>query len=211
MFRKVAYVAIPLFIAFFVLITSIFKSAAVVYDFGDKAAHFNTGGVVLGDNEINIEYPLVYPGRILPDHFLWPVKALRDKTWLTLTTNDSREAELLLLLADKRAASAKVLFDKGEVDLGYGVLAKAERYLEDASKKEIENRTGGIDTNVFLDRLAKASLKHVEIIKQVGVNAPENVKPQLKVLEEIPSKTYEDAMHALNEKGLQCPNNPFDR
>ncbi|MBN1169369.1 hypothetical protein JXA63_05795 [Candidatus Woesebacteria bacterium] len=209
MLRKVAYVAVPLFIAFFVLLTSIFKSAAVVYDFSDEAAHFPTDGIVLGDNDINIEYPLVYPGKILPDHFLWPVKAMRDRAWLFLTTNDSREAELLLLLADKRLASAKVLFDEGKADLGYTVLTKAEKYLEEASQKEMQNRKEGIDTSMCLERLARASLKHLQVIKEVSLNAPEDAQPQLKSLEKMPHEVYEDTLHALNEKGMQCPQNPF--
>jgi hypothetical protein len=128
-----------------------------------------------------------------------------------LTTNDSRKAELLLLLADKRAASAKVIFDKGDADQGYTVLTKAEKYLEKASKKEIENRGCGIDTVVFLQRLASASLKHIQVIREVSKNAPEDAKPNLKRLEEIPMRSYEEAMHAMNEEGVECPENPFSK
>lgn len=212
MLRKVVLLSVSLFVAFFVLTASIFKSAAVVYDFNEGTAHFHNGSEnVLGDTDVNIDYMLAYPGKILPDHFLWPMKAFRDRVWLILTTNDSREAELLLLLADKRLTSAKIVFEKGDPELGYTVLTKSEKYLERASQKEISNRQQGIDTSVFLERLARGSLKHMEIIREVSEEAPEDAKPTLQKLEEIPLKTYEKAMHALNEKGLKVPENPFNR
>ena len=114
--------------------------------------------------------PQDFPGRVLPDSPFWPIKALRDKVWLWITTNPSREAELKLLFADKRLAMSQLLFEKEDYEVGYSTLTKAEKYLEEAGFAEKEGRKSGMDTSEFLERLATAALYHYQVISEFSSN-----------------------------------------
>jgi hypothetical protein len=206
MWRKVLFALPVLTFAFVVLFISILRTAAVKYEFSGKVEPSN----VLGESDIYIDYHLAYPGKVLPDHPLWSVKALRDKIWLLLTTNKSRKAELNLLFADKRVGSSQILFEKGKSELAFSTLTKAEKYLEEALAIEKEQREKGEDTGHFLYTLANASLKHAEVIEKILDVAPEDAKPGIIELKKYPQKTYEDARNALLEKGTNPPECPFD-
>jgi hypothetical protein len=206
MFRRFTIISATLIFAFGILFTSILRTASVKYEFSVPAV----GGAVLGEETIQIDYFLAYPGRILPDSFLWPLKALRDRIWLAITTNSSRRAELRLLFADKRVAMSKILFEKGKPEVGFSTLTKAEKYLEQAVIQEKENREKGVDTSEFLTRLAKASLKHVQVMEEILAIAPEDAKPGIIATEDYAKRAYEDAKNGLLEAGLSVPENPFD-
>jgi hypothetical protein len=208
MLRKIAISLITFFFAFAVLLISVLRTAEVKYGFSMPKGVDNE---VLGAGNEQIDYNLAYPGKILPDNILWPVKAARDKVWLTLTTNDTREAELKLLFADKRLAASKILFDNGNADDGLATLIKAERYLVEAQEKERQNYKEGIDTKDFLRALTLSSLRHRQVIEELLLTAPEDAKPQLSETINYPKKVYEGTMHAFNEIGIEAPKNPFDR
>lgn len=211
MLRRLAIVFSVLIFAFGILFTSALRTAAVKYEFSDvQETGTKTQTLVLGEETVNIDYFLAYPGRVLPDSPLWPLKALRDRIWLWITTNPSRRAELNLLFADKRVAMSKILFEKGKSEVGYSTLTKAEKYLEEASIQERQNRENGIDTSEFLSRLAKASLKHAQIMEEIRKIAPDDAKPGIVQTGDYAKSTYEDARNALQEKGLPVPENPFD-
>lgn len=211
MLRKLTLVFAVLLFAVGILFTSVLRTAAVKYEFAESPQTvYVDGASVLGDEEINIDYFLAYPGKVLPDSPFWPLKALRDRIWLWLTTNSSRKAELNLLFADKRISMSKILFERGKPEIGYSTLTKAEKYLEEAGFSEMENRKKGVDTSEFLERLAKASLKHAEVIDEILEIAPEDARPNIITTKEYPKKVYEDARNALLEKGMEPPENPFD-
>jgi len=211
MFRQIVVVLATLTFALGILFTSVFRTASVRYVFSETPnTSFQEGqGVVLGES-IEIDYYFRYPGRILPDHPLWFLKALRDRVWLLLTTNPSRKAELKLLFADKRVVSAKILFERGKPELGVSTLTKAEKYLEEACNLEKENREKGLDTSEFLSTLAKASLKHRQTIDEILKLAPEEAKPIVIRAQDYSKETYNKTRDALHEKGLPVPENPYD-
>jgi hypothetical protein len=209
MFRKVAIVFSALLLAFGILFTSILRTASIKYEFSGQVAR-EDGPSVLGEKDINIDYFLAYPGKILPDSPLWFAKALRDRIWLFLTTNPGRKAELKLLFADKRLGSAKLLFEKEKAEVGFSTLTKADKYLEEASFKEQENREEGIDTSEFLRRLSYASLKHFEVTSEIIEIAPEDARPKIIETQKYAKKVYENARDALYEKDMEPPENPFD-
>ena len=111
----------------------------------------------------SVDYFLAYPG-ILPDHLLYPIKMIRDRIWLFLTTDPLKKAELFLLFADKRLGAGKALIEKDKIDLGVKTITKAEKYLERAVQQERKAREKGKETTVFLERLSRATLKHEEIL-----------------------------------------------
>ena len=207
MFRKISVYSGLLIIAFGILLVSILRTASVKYDFTSETVEKVQ---VLGDTNITkVNYDLPYQGRIMPDSPLWPLKALRDKIWLFITTNSSRRAELDLLFADKRLASAKILFEKDKPELAFTTLSKAEKYLEEAMLQENENRKKGMDTSQFLERLALASLKHFEVMEGIMTIAPEDAKPKIVEAQSYAKKVFESSRDALNEKGITPPENPF--
>lgn len=205
MWRKIAFILPVSFFAFAVLFTSILRTAAPKFEFS-----MPTNSEVLAATDVKVDYTLAYPGRVLPDHPLWPVKALRDKIWLIITADAGRKAELKLLFADKRLASAKILFEKDKPEIAFSTLTKAEKYLEQAADKEKENREKGLDTSEFLRVLSYASLKHRAEIEEILLVAPEDAKPGINETLGYSKNVYEKTMHALNEKGLPVPENPFD-
>jgi hypothetical protein len=207
MLRRIGLILPALIFAFGILFISVMRTAAIKYDFSGP---INGNGAVLGEETERIEYNFAYPGKILPDNTLWPLKALRDKIWILITTNSSRKAELKLLFADKRIASSKILFEREKYDIGFSTLTKAEKYLEEASNQEIKNRKSGLDTTEFLRVLAYASLKHREVIREILEIAPEDARPMIIQLEAYPKGVYEKTRHAMNEKGLAVPESPFE-
>ena len=206
MLRKSAIVLLSLLLAFGILFASLLRTASVYYEFNPSDQHPH-GGVSGEDSKI--DYFLAYQGNVLPDSPLWPIKVTRDKIWFAITTNPSRKAELALLFADKRVAAAEVLFQQGKADIGYSTLTKAEKYLEEASQLEMENRKEGIDTSDFLVRLANAALKHAEVITYISGIAPDDAKPKLVEVLESPKKVYWNSYNLLLDKHLKPPGNPF--
>lgn len=207
---KRAFFTLPvLAFAFFILLTSVLRTASVKYEFSRVGAVQNDESV-LGDESSEINYYLAYPGKVLPDSPLWPVKALRDRVWLMITTNPSRKAELKLLFADKRIGMSRILFEKGKCEVGFSTLTKAEKYLEEAGIQEGENREKGIDTSEFLLTLYLSSLKHQQVINDILKIAPEDARPNIIQAKNYPEYVGEKARQALNEKGISYPESPFD-
>jgi hypothetical protein len=159
---------------------------------------------------IEIGYVLPNPGRVLPDSPFWTLKVVRDRLWLLITSDGSKRSDLFLLFADKRLGAAKSIFEKGDWQLGYSVLTKAEKYLEKASLSEEANRQRGNDTSEFLYRVSLSSLKHAQMIREFVKYAPEEVKPKLIELENYPKRSFEQTRNTLLSKGLVPPENIFD-
>ena len=189
-----------------ILFTSILRTAAVRYETsGVKSS------VVLAASDYNIAYDLAYPGKILPDSFLWPVKAIRDKLWLFITTDKLKKIELKILFADKRLGGAVTLFERGKNEIALSTLTKAEKYLEEASLEEETLRVNGKEYSVdVLNRLSYASLKHYELLIDLENKIPDDMKATIISVRQIPIKTFERARNALLAKGVTPPINPFN-
>jgi hypothetical protein len=114
-----------------------------------------------------VDYFLAYPG-ILPGHFLYSIKMVRDRIWLFLTTEPLQKAQTLLLFADKRLGAGKALIEEGKEELGISTLTKAEKYLERAIIQEGIARQRGKDTTAFLEKLLLATKKHEEVLLELG-------------------------------------------
>ncbi|KKR30373.1 hypothetical protein A2715_01030 [Candidatus Woesebacteria bacterium RIFCSPHIGHO2_01_FULL_39_32] len=207
MWPKLFLAIIGLSFAIGILFVSLFRVASVKYEFDNSASVADIH--VSGENGVSINYTLPYPGRVLPDSPLWPLKAIRDRVWLFITTNSTREAELKLLFADKRLGMAQILFEKGEIEKGFSTLTKAEKYLEEAVWQEKQNRENGIDTSAFLEQLAKASLKHYEVMENLIPSLPDEVRPSIRQTQDYAKRAYEESRNALLEKRRPAPENPF--
>lgn len=206
MFRKLL-IALPIILfASFILFISILRVASLRYEYNGT---MNKDKGFLSSLETKVDYTLPYPGGVLPDSPLWTLKALRDRVWLLITTDAYRRADLLLLFADKRLGSAKILFERNEPALGMATLEKAERYLLETSSLEQQIRVQGGNTDDLLDRLTRASLKHYELMTLMYQSAPDEARPLIIRFQEMPQKVYEDARNAQLDGGLRPYENPF--
>ena len=208
MLRRFLAVLSTFVFAIGILATSIFQSASVTQSF-DFQYEANGNGEGLKQKK-EIVYHLAYPGKVLPDHPLWPLKVVRDKLWLLFSTNSGRKAELNLLFSDKRLVSSKMLFEKDKPELAISTLIKAENYLLEATRLEKIDRDDGSDTTEFLKRLLTASLKHREVMEEILIIAPEDAKPEIIKVERYCKEVYEKTRDALFAKGLTPQENPFD-
>lgn len=202
MFRRAAIVLSLLIFAFGVLGTSVLRTTQPTYVFSQQQP--SVAAVQTASPSARVEYYLAYPG-ILPDSLLWPLKALRDRVWLFLTRDSARRAELLLLFADKRVGMADILVRGGKPEIGVATALKAEQYLEQALQETIKAEEHGVDTGQLLDRLARASLKHTEVLQSLMDVVPEDARPELNKVLSTPREVYEKSTHGLNEKGRPVP------
>lgn len=191
------------FLAFFILSVSVLRAASIRYAFYGEAKKDN-GSIP------TVDYPLPYPGKILPDHPLWPLKAIRDRLWLLVTLNRSKQAELLLLFADKRLVSSRILFEKGKPELAFATFTKGEKYLERASTLVGECWNSGVDTKSLATKIATAALKHREVAEELLNLAPEDAKPGIVKATTYAKDTYTLCKNSLTSHGLPAPENPFN-
>lgn len=158
-----------------------------------------------------IDYTTPYPGKILPDNWLWYIKALRDRSQLLIARDNLQKAELALLFSDKRLGASLALIEKKKPDLAVSVLAKGEKYLEMAAQKEELARKSDLNTTDFLTQLATASLYHRQIIEEkVLPMTPEDLKPEVSRIGDYSKNTYKFCRDALNSKGIAAPIDPFN-
>ena len=203
MYRQIVFVASFVVLAFFILSVSVLRAASIRYAFYGEAKKDN--GTIP-----TVEYSLPYPGRILPDHPLWPLKAIRDRLWLLVTLNRSKQAELLLLFADKRLVSSKILFERGKPELAFSTFTKGEKYLEQASNLVGECWKIGVDTRSLATRIANAALKHREIAEGLLNLAPEDAKPGIAKAISYSKNAYILCKNSLTSRGMPAPENPFN-
>ena len=145
-----------------------------------------------------VDYFLAYPG-ILPDHFLYPIKMIRDRIRLLLTTESLRKAETLLLFADKRLGAGKALIEGGKEQLGISTLTKAEKYLERAIAQERIVKEKGKDTSAFLEKLSLATKKHEEVLIGLQEKVGETGRGAIEEILRYPRQGYEEVRQRLGK------------
>jgi len=122
------------------------------------------------------DYTLPYPG-ILPNHQLYPLKALRDRMLEFFTREPIKKVELYLLYADKRINMARMLAEDKEWLLAEQTASKAEKYLLKVNQWTEESKAMGHAPEVGLEkRIKKAGTKHKEILKALQKQGPEEQK-----------------------------------
>ncbi|MCJ7805790.1 DUF5667 domain-containing protein [Patescibacteria group bacterium] len=210
MFRRIAYICCAFSVASLILFISVLKTASIKYAFALPASPQPTS-TPSNEKPVIIDYSLAYPGSILPDSPFWLLKAARDRLWLFITTDSGKKADLMLLFADKRLASSKILFERNKSSVAFPSLSKGEKYLEMAVNQGKENTKKGLDTVPFWQKLANAALKHREVLEEILKIAPEDAKPGIVQSEDYAKNAFKEARDALNSKGVPVPENPFER
>jgi len=206
MFGKVIFYIVTVGLAATILFISILRTASPEYSFSQPPSlSGNSSG-----QDMEIDYELAPPGKVLPDSPLWSFKVARDKVWLAITPSHTRKAEIDLLFADKRLAAAKILFEKGNFELGYPTLLKGETYLLEAFDHANRGKDQGMDVTWSLTRITLASLKHRQVIDEMLVVAPEDARPDIEKTKGISINVYKMARDELNELGKPVPESPFE-
>src|SRR3990167_5583964 len=198
MFRRGVFVVLVLMFSFMILFVSVAKSATVKYQFSQNSKA--TTLLSFRENIPEVDYFLAYPGKILPDNPLWTLKVIRDRLWLFLTLNPDQKSKLQLLLADKRLASSKVLFEKGKPELGGSTLDKGEQYLQKAFESSPPSS---------LSNIALSALKHRQTIEEIVTIAPEDARPPIIKTLDCSKSVFKDARGKMREIGMLPPENPF--
>ncbi|MBP9716372.1 MAG: hypothetical protein KBD51_00325 [Candidatus Levybacteria bacterium] len=111
-----------------------------------------------------VEYQLPYPG-ILPGSPLYSIKMIRDRIIETLTSDPVKKANFYLLQADKRTASALMLYEKGDEKMAETTLTKAQKYLEKSLAKAQEAKNSGKDVGDIFARIKDSSTKQKQEIE----------------------------------------------
>jgi len=165
--KNVLSIFLSLVFAFGILTISILKVSAQTssqnYQIAPLAEEATEEGELVVE-KLEVNYFLAYPG-VLPDHFLYPIKMIRDRIRLWLTMDSLKKAELLLLFADKRLGAGKALVEGNKVDLGVTTFSKAEKYLQRAASQGKAINQKDKETQDFVKKLYNASFKHEEVLR----------------------------------------------
>ncbi|MEI6532728.1 MAG: DUF5667 domain-containing protein [Candidatus Roizmanbacteria bacterium] len=136
-------------------------------------------------------YDLPYPG-ILPDHPLYFIKDLRDKTTLFFTRDIIKGAELNLLNSDKKIAMAEALSIKGKDKLMVDTAIEAETaFLAIPAVLKEAKEQGSSPSSEFILRLKSSNTKHREVLESL-----------VKRLPQVQQKTLNDALQK-NVQGMK--------
>lgn len=187
MFKKTVLITAALVFAFCILGTSVLRTSAQTHQILPAATESGA-----------VDYYLSYPG-ILPDHFLYPIKMIRDRILVFFTTDSLKRAELFLLLADKRIGAARSLVDGGKKELGVTTLTKAEKYLEKAISQEKAAREKGKETVAFLEKISEATLKHEELLLEIKEKVDESAQGTVDDALSYSRQAYEEVIRRLKK------------
>lgn len=194
--KNLVLISLALAFAFSILLLSVVSSRAVTGSEELEEASPAAESETVMPEKKGVDYLLAYPG-ILPDHFLYPIKMIRDRIWLFLATDPVKKAETQLLFADKRLGAGLMLIEKGKEEQGLTTLTKAEKYLEQAVNQEKKAREAGKDTVAFLEKLSLASQKHEEVLLNLQEVVSDSGKATVNQILAYPRQAFEAAQQAL--------------
>ena len=143
-------------------------------------------------SEQKVIYNLPYPG-LLPDHPLYFFKIVRDRISEFTTRDYLKQAELYLLLSDKRLAMSTSLAAVGKSKLAFTTLAKSEKYFLKIPLIVITSKKQGAGaTDDFINRLKMSNVKHremeQEMLKKLPQGETDSLNQILKINQDIKSE-----------------------
>ncbi len=127
--------------------------------------------VIFGQEKI--VYNLPYPG-LLPDHPVYPIKAIRDRLVDFFTRDYIKKARLYLLYSDKRVNMALFLAKKGKNKLAVSSFSKGEKYFQKILPLlETSKKQGVSPPSDLIDNLKLSNAKHGELLDQLLKTLPQ--------------------------------------
>lgn len=115
-----------------------------------------------------IEYPLPYPGSILPDNPFYFLKVIRDNITIFFLRDPLQRSFYFLFLADKRLASAQSLLDKNKSSLAATTVLKSQENLSHALIQASRAKEQGREVVDLFTKLTVAAAKHEEVISKLA-------------------------------------------
>jgi len=175
--RIIVLISAALVFATGILVASVFRTSAqtAAETLEVESQEIEIASEAIPAVEEKVDYALAWPG-ILPDHFLYPVKMIRDRIWLFLTNDVSKKGEALLKMADKRIWSAQMLLEKGKEELAISTASKSEKYLERAADQVRIAEEKGKDVVALRERLLLAGRKHEEVLMGMSEKVSDSSK-----------------------------------
>ena len=191
-----------LFFALIVLTLSVVETSSIKYDVGAKSPE-----PTATSRPVHVVYALPFPGNVYPGSPLWPMKVLRDKVNLELTSGSVSQSDVELHLADKRLAAGWEMWKSEDTEGAFAMFAKAEGYLETSFETlKSQNFEEGSD---ILRQITFASLKHREILEKVLAECSDEARPMVTKFLNPSKDVYEKASKKMVELGFDAPINPF--
>lgn len=131
-----------------------------------------------------VQYQLPYPG-ILPGSPLYSIKMIRDRIMEILISDPVKKANFYLLQADKRTASALMLYEKNDDKMAETTLTKAQKYLEKSLIKAQEAKNSGKDVGDIFARIKDSSAKQKQELEIISGKSKEKKESLTDDLEKI--------------------------
>ncbi len=206
MLKKLFLTGIFLLFGFLVLVVSVLRSASLRHSF--NLGDYRRANIGFAKSVEEVGYFFVYPGRVLPGSWLWPLKVARDKFWLFLTPGLTRKSELNLLFSDKRLMGFVVLAERGRFDKALGAMIRSEAYFKEASRLEEEARKNGSNTDELLILLTKASFAHWKVLQEANRSLPPELDSEVQRTMEYYINFYKNSFNYLKSKNLDVSSLP---
>jgi hypothetical protein len=111
-----------------------------------------------------VDYPLPYPG-VLPGSPMYFLKEARDSIFETMTIDSLKKSNRYLSQADKRLATAIVIFERGDIEGAELLISKSLISLNKSLDKAIETKKSGDNIYDILPKIKMSSLKQQQEIK----------------------------------------------
>lgn len=134
------------------------------------------------------DYKLPYPG-ILPNHPLYKLKVLRDKSLLFFTFDPFKKAARHLHMADKELVMALKLAEKGKVPLAQHTAFKAEHHMT-LLVNEIKRAvySGRKLDKQLVNQAHQAAKKHLELLEGMRGRANRQEKEAFEIIKEFSTR-----------------------
>ena len=192
-----------LLVAFGILFVSIVKASSLQYQFNlpsPEPQEKNSQNT--NSKDIKIDYWLPDPGEIMPANPLWLALAAVDKIRAEGVSDPFEKSLVLLEISDKRFSVGCKLFKEGEFEESVLTFRKAEKYLEESFKEENVARSGGVDTRELLKKIHFASSYHRADLESHLSSAPEDARPFIISILDLPKRVFEDTKNVLSDFGV---------
>ena len=141
----------------------------------------------------------LYPG-VLPDHPLYFLKALLYKIRELFVFGDVAKTKWFLKMADKRAAEAKELANKGKEKLAVKASEKAVAARDKAAEHLKVAKSAGKDVEELVEKLEAASIRQQAVLDHVLEKVPEQAQEAIRRAKERSVRGHERAIEVLRER-----------
>lgn len=118
------------------------------------------------------------PG-LTPDSPFYFLKSIAEGIGTFFTFGDLAKAERYAELATKRLAEAKVVADKGKLEIAGRVLARYQSQLEKSLTNIEQAKARGKSIAEVTEIVAQATAKHLTVLEEVLERVPEQAKPAI--------------------------------